>query len=111
MRKRNRFTRFEPLFNCSLCGRKTRNPDHSGTELCGECYELAGFDNQVNDNAETMTPELIVQRDAWYNAAVAKGGDGDSIKGACGYLWPEPKKSVDAFQVPADLSIPEFLRV
>lgn len=88
MRNRNRFTRFEPLFNCGLCGRKTRNPDHSGTYLCGECYEIAGLDNLVNDEAMVLTPELAAERDALYNAAVQKGGDGDQIKKNNHFLWP-----------------------
>ena len=88
MRNRNRFTRFEPLFNCSLCNRRTRNPDHSGTMLCAECYELAGMDNHVNDNGLTLDEKIISERDALLNAAVSKGGDAERIKSSCDFLWP-----------------------
>ncbi len=88
-RRRNRFTRSEPLFNCNVCERKTRNPDHSGTYLCVECYDIAGLDNHVNDNGYELTPEIIAERDALFNDAISKGGNADAIKKCNTFLWPK----------------------
>lgn len=89
MRNRSHFRRFErPTFKCRVCERNTRNPDHCGTELCAQCYELAGMDNMVNDNAMELTPEIIAERDQLFNEAVKKGGNGDRIKNCNDFLWP-----------------------
>jgi len=105
-KRRARFTRGAPLFKCNVCHRLTRNPDHSGTMLCAECYELAGLDNYVNDNGMVLDAKIVAERDALFADAVKHGGDGERIKKCCDYLWPDE----DQFAIPADLSIPAFLK-
>jgi hypothetical protein len=46
-----RFQRGSAVFQCRNCQRSTRDTgDNGSVELCPECYELAGLENQYNDN-------------------------------------------------------------
>lgn len=51
------FTKFNgrSTFACTLCGRTTRDVDQGGTDLCPECYELCGLDNEINDDGRKPT--------------------------------------------------------
>lgn len=52
----NHFKRGHGVYACGLCGRQTRgHGDAAGCELCGECYELCGMDNMVNDDGRLPT--------------------------------------------------------
>ena len=86
-RNRSHFRRFKPIFKCRVCQRNTRNPDDGGTELCAQCFELAGLDNMINDNGLDLTSDIMAERDALFNEAVSKGGNGDRIKSCNDYLW------------------------
>jgi hypothetical protein len=51
----NRFTKGTALFHCNNCGRGTRDTgrgDNEGVGLCEQCYELAGYENQLQDGKE-----------------------------------------------------------
>ena len=57
MTVRNRFVRGSGLYQCRCCGRKTRstgNGDNEHIQLCVDCYDLAGYDNAVQ-NGEALT--------------------------------------------------------
>ncbi len=36
-------------FNCTCCGRLTRDTSGDGLEMCSHCEELAYLENEVND--------------------------------------------------------------
>ena len=80
-------------YKCHVCRRLTRatGAQALGSELCPECWELAGLDNEVNDNGLDLSlPDmhrLVEERDRLLAAAVKKGGDEARIKGCNDYLW------------------------
>ena len=89
MRNRRHFQRGYGVFECRVCGRKTRNPDHGGTELCSQCFEIAGLDNMVNDNAlEGDAKAKVVAECNIYLAEIAeKGGDVERVKNCNDFIW------------------------
>lgn len=49
---RNRFVKGSGMYQCRCCKRNTRstgNGDNEHVQLCVDCYDLAGFENQVAD--------------------------------------------------------------
>jgi hypothetical protein len=55
MRERNRFQKGSGMYQCRCCGRNTRstgNGDNENVRLCEQCYELAGYENMVQDGGE-----------------------------------------------------------
>jgi hypothetical protein len=93
MMKRQHFQRGGGgVFNCSICERRTRLVDQGGdSELCPECWELAGLDNMVNDDgpAAGTLAKVAAERDSLLAAAVKKGGNAEKIKASCSFLWPQ----------------------
>lgn len=84
--RHNRFERGRaPTFPCSICKRVTRETGNY-LDMCPECYELAGLDNMVNDNA-TPEAEWIGWRDALLAKAVKRGSDAERIRRCFTYLW------------------------
>lgn len=50
----SKFRRGETTYKCRSCTRLTRNTgEQANTELCPQCYEIAGIENAVNDGFET----------------------------------------------------------
>jgi hypothetical protein len=48
--KSRTFQKGSGCFKCSSCGRLTRHTTSDNPDICGPCYELAGFENGVTDN-------------------------------------------------------------
>lgn len=74
-------------FACTLCGRMTRDVDQGGTDLCPECYELCGMDNECNDSGRKPTGREQAQAAKLLAAISKKGGQAGKTKGFCGYLF------------------------
>lgn len=53
--RNSRFQRGSGVFACGCCARRTRDTggDNTGVELCAECYELAGIENQISDYGDS----------------------------------------------------------
>lgn len=51
MKHVNRFIKGSSTFKCADCGKLTRYTGKSsmGTDLCDDCYEIAGWDNALTD--------------------------------------------------------------
>lgn len=81
----------EPVFNCAICGRRTRNTTGSDSGLCGQCWDLAGWDNHHNDNGEAPTPSEMQEYEALLRQAVRKGGDETKIRRNFDYIWSRPE--------------------
>jgi hypothetical protein len=79
------------VFACDVCGRNTRNTGQ-GDQICAECFEIAGLDNMVNDNAYKPGSEeyagALKECEALLAKAVKLGGDAEKIKDQNGYIWP-----------------------
>src|SRR5690348_17023746 len=44
------FRKGQSTYTCRCCGRVTRDTNSEGSiELCAQCYELAGFENMIQD--------------------------------------------------------------
>lgn len=51
-RKANRFERGSGCYGCRVCKRMTRSTgrgDNELIQLCEECYEVSGLENQISD--------------------------------------------------------------
>jgi hypothetical protein len=60
------------------------------SELCPECWDLAGIDNAVNDSGGDPQGlgDWTSERDRLLAKAVKGGGDPERIKEQFEYLWP-----------------------
>lgn len=71
----NRFAKGTGVYQCRCCRRNTRQTDIDSANLnmCGECYESAGIENQILDEGD---PDGSLQRevDALNARCRAKGG-------------------------------------
>jgi len=84
------FQRGSGVYTCGSCNRRTRGDGESnGCEMCGQCYEIAGWDNHFNDKGETPDAEEM----ATFNKLLAKivelGGDGDRVQSLNNYIFTE----------------------
>lgn len=88
--RRDRFSRFNgrTTFNCASCGRLTRDVDQGGTDCCPQCYELAGYDNMLNDDGRPPTAAELAFCERQIAMIAAKGGDADKARASCDYIWP-----------------------
>jgi len=76
--RNSRFQRGTGVYSCHVCGRKTRSTGDNGqSELCPQCYELAGYENSLSDNGIAQCrewgegPAVL----ALVNELERKGGD------------------------------------
>lgn len=68
------------VFTCYCCGRSTRQTTQGGdSELCAECWELAGCENSLLDGVQTLA-EIKSLRDSLVADAVSKGGSAEKIR-------------------------------
>ncbi len=83
------------VFNCGICGRRTRETDTGGTGLCFQCYEICGFDNMINDNGYQPGSQeyecTLSECDRLLTEAVKRGGNEQKIKGCATYIWTEKR--------------------
>lgn len=80
-------------FPCQACGRLTRDVDQGGTDLCPECYELAGIDNELNDDGREPTAQELAQCERYLAQIGKKGGDVVKARASCEYIWPPEVQS------------------
>jgi hypothetical protein len=65
-------------FNCTVCGRQTRNTgrgNNGACGLCGHCYEQIVTEEQMANEGET--PELLRKRQGYIDACKKAGGSPD----------------------------------
>lgn len=71
------------VYACNLCGRKTRNTgDEGGVDLCRQCFDLAGMQNEVSDGYVTRA-EHAAEAARLLAEITAKGGKVDAAD-----AWP-----------------------
>jgi len=75
-------------FMCLSCGAMTYGCDAIGPELCEPCYELAGLDNQCNDESRAPDHDEGMCTIAWLDEIARNGGDADRARASCEYIWP-----------------------
>ena len=89
MRNRSHFQRGRSTFTCKICQRRTRDTGQSeDSGLCFECWELAGYDNHVNDNGPAAMAEVQSTVEALLATAVERGGNEARIRAEFNYLFP-----------------------
>lgn len=74
----SKFAKGSGVYTCRCCGHKTRSTDrgdNENVELCADCYDLSGFENQISDNGiETLTEAEINNIRVLAKAITDKGG-------------------------------------
>lgn len=78
----NKFQRGGPgVFKCRLCSRGSRETGVQalGSQLCPECYELAGLENMMIDDGFLSDPCKPEVR-SLFKAAIAKGGNEGKLR-------------------------------
>jgi hypothetical protein len=65
------------VFTCASCGRRTRETTSDNPEICGPCYELAGFENGVTDLGIERIADYLHDAKAYYAEITSKGGTYD----------------------------------
>ena len=78
--KNNRMRLGSGIFNCRICGRKTRdtNGENGDLELCEECFYGSMYENGWNDNEgldDVYAEECRVKMEEYYQRAVNLGGN------------------------------------
>lgn len=101
---RNENSNFQPgagVFDCIGCHRRTRgNRDSAQLDMCEDCFELAGLDNQINDDGRALDRDEVRERDERLANIVRLGGDADRVRSLNDYLWPaNPLLTSEPFQV------------
>lgn len=106
MKRHNGFERGlgRSTFKCQSCGRMTRytGVQSLGTGICPDCFEIAGYDNTINDNGlkgRELAENVAAAEDHLANIA-AKGGDVARVKRGCDFIWGSDVKAalVDAIE-------------
>lgn len=81
--KSSRFAKGSGVYTCNCCGRQTRSTgrgDNENLKLCAECYELAGYDNQVSDyGVDSLTPNQLAEIRQLINTITSKGATVDPV--------------------------------
>jgi hypothetical protein len=78
MKKGNRFERGSGVYKCESCGRGTRSTGHGDNEhlnLCVQCFELAGMENELTDTGSTHAPGIR----EYFAELASKGIDGPAL--------------------------------
>lgn len=84
MTRNARFTK--GVFNCTSCGRRTRGDDDSASlDMCWQCYELAGCDNQHNDDGTEPNEKEMAQYNDWLQQIKKAGGN--DVRNDYPYIW------------------------
>ena len=74
-------------FDCVVCKRHTRHVENTDSELCHECWELAGHDNHHNDCDTVPTVYEMAFYDRLIHQAVKKGSDAKLMRANCPHIW------------------------
>lgn len=80
------FRRGQSTYTCRCCGRVTRDTNSEGSiELCAQCYELAGLENELSDYGvhESLTQSATM----YFEQLIAKGITRDKLASAFGELY------------------------
>jgi len=75
MKNASRFQKFSGCYRCQSCKRKTRatgRGDNENNNLCAECYDMAGIENEISDCGST--PERVAEIEALKAIILSKGG-------------------------------------
>lgn len=87
--RNSHFFRGQSTYQCGTCKRMTRNAGDNGqAELCPQCWDLAGMDNECNDNGRKPTEREAAERDSMLAHIASKGGDVERVIKCNEYLFP-----------------------
>jgi len=83
MANASRFQRGSGVYKCGCCGRATRatgRGDNENNGLCAECYDLAGYENEVSDyGVDSLSDSSKREMMRLYALIAEKGGDNSSF--------------------------------
>ena len=95
MSKANRFGT-GGCFTCRSCSRKTRDTgrgDNEGCQLCVECFELSGIENEISDNGPSE--ERVRNLSYWLAEVIKKGGVLKGVDNTENDIVGEQLKAID----------------
>lgn len=62
MKNASHFQRGSGVYTCRVCGHRTRatgRGDNENVELCADCFDLAGLENQVSDGEPLSAAQQV----------------------------------------------------
>jgi hypothetical protein len=77
MKNASHFAKGTGVYQCQCCTRSTRSTgrgDNENVELCAECYDLAGFENSLQDGEQLKAGDRA-EIDRLIASVKEKGGD------------------------------------
>ena len=84
------FQRGAGVYTCVICTRQTRGcPDSASLQMCEHCYELAGADNQHNDDGTVPTAEEMKEYNGYMKVIKERGGAEELVRKHNGYIFNE----------------------
>lgn len=94
--KEKTFGRGVSTYRCGCCNGRTRivSRDAASLDLCEQCYDLAGWDNQFNDDGTAPNgSQLCVFESMLAIIAARDGADAEAVKRSNPYIW-EPAAAI-----------------
>ena len=76
MSRANRFAKFSGVYTCECCGRQTRSTGGDGAShgMCDPCWELAGYENEMQDGMSGEWTACSMQTIIDYTRKVYEAG-------------------------------------
>lgn len=94
MRNNSRFGS-KGVFTCTCCGRATRETGDGVDHMCHQCFEIAGLDNQVNDDGLSPCPADILAICNDHLDRIGKlGGNVEAVKAVNDFIWGKTEITV-----------------
>jgi hypothetical protein len=87
--RRSHFQRGAGIYHCRSCTRNTRGSgDCVSAKLCEQCFEIAGYDNQLNDSGEVATADERKLLNGYLAIIAERGGDAEAVRKFNEFAFP-----------------------
>lgn len=103
---KSKFAKGQSTFTCRCCKRLTRDTGgEGGVELCAQCYELAGLENELSDYG--VSKDLVQSAVVYFEQLMEKGIKADTLEAQFKDLWTAayaakaPAETAPAAEAPA----------
>lgn len=93
------FRKGQSTYTCRCCGRVTRDTNSEGSiELCAQCYELAGLENELSDYG--MSDDLTQTARSYFEQLIEKGITREKLAATFGDLYAATYPTITDATIP-----------